>query len=111
MRIKTRSAAVALVAIYIGGFPSLANEDPYAQIVGYQCGVVRTSGAPVDMPSRRIMACQIGEDGDPFSGVRLPRGETVPTLDSLRHSRSILDNARREAPRSRRGAFAPRPTP
>lgn len=114
MRVTTRFAAVALWSLFFTALQSRAADSPHAQIVGYRCEVVRGADTSAGIPEATLMACQIGDDAEPFSAVRSPLSDSTPvppTLDSLLNLLTLLDNARHEASLQRHGVSSQHPPP
>ena len=114
MRVTTRFGLITLCATALAAPPSIADDTSQAHIVGYRCEAVRGGDTSAGVPGSIVFACQIGDDAEPFTAVRLPLNEPTPfspTLDSLLNLLSTLDKARHEASLKRRDAVVPRPTP
>ena len=114
MRVTTRFGLIALYATALAALPSIADDSPQAHIVGYRCEGVRGGDTSAGLPGSTVMACQIGDDAEPFTTVRSPLNEPTPsspTLDSLLNLLTILDNARHEASLQRHDAVVKTPTP
>ena len=85
MRITGRLALFLVCVGWLTARPASAGDASWLPPDGIRCRLIPIEDPLPGVPTLFVLVCQIGEDGEPVTGVRLPFLSTMDTSENLDH--------------------------